>query len=94
MRKFVYIVVTALAGLAPAEASDLPPSTARAAQDLYDVKCAKCHKFYNPADYSQQEWDMWMKKMSRKARLKAPQAQLLAHYLQTFREQAPGEANH
>src|SRR5262245_19173844 len=52
---------------------------------LYRAKCARCHKFYNPADYNDAEWRSWMTKMNRKARLKPEQAQLLSRYLDTFR---------
>ena len=52
---------------------------------LYAVKCAKCHKFYNPADYSDAEWRIWMTKMSKKARLKPNQEQLLSRYLDNIR---------
>lgn len=57
------------------------------ANALYTAKCAKCHKFYNPADYSQKEWDAWMRKMSRKAKLKAAQEELLTRYLGVFRQE-------
>jgi hypothetical protein len=80
------IIIVAVAGILSATASDLSPKEVTAARDLYDIKCAKCHKFYNPADYSQSEWEMWMKKMSRKAKLKKPQEQLLSRYLQVFRD--------
>jgi hypothetical protein len=59
------------------------------ATELYVAKCAKCHKFYHPADYSQKEWDMWMHKMSRKSKLKPAQEELLARYLGAFREKRP-----
>jgi hypothetical protein len=59
------------------------------ATQLYVAKCAKCHKFYHPADYSQKEWDMWMRKMSRKSKLKPAQEELLARYLGAFREKRP-----
>jgi len=80
------MVVAALAGLLSAGAADLSAEQKRAAQDIYDIKCAKCHKFYPPTDYSQAEWDMWMGKMSRKAKLKPAQRELLTKYLQGFRE--------
>lgn len=86
MRRIVSIAIVALAGLVPAGASDLSPRQLHDARDLYDVKCAKCHKFYDPAEYSQQEWDVWMRKMSRKAKLKSAQSELLGKYLQTFRD--------
>lgn len=55
------------------------------ATQLYAAKCAKCHKFYDPAGYSQMDWEAWMRKMSRKAKLKPPQDELLARYLGAFR---------
>ncbi len=86
MQRLVCIVIVALAGILPAGASDLTPKQQREAQEIYDIKCAKCHKFYPPADYSQADWDMWMKKMSRKSKLKRSQDELLSKYLQSFRE--------
>jgi len=66
------------AGLSAQEAAD--------ATHLYVAKCAKCHKFYDPAEYTQKEWDMWMRKMSRKSKLKPAQEELLTRYLGAFRE--------
>ena len=76
--------VLALA-IAGARAVDLPPNKRKTAEDLYNVKCAKCHKFYEPAAYSEKEWEMWMGKMSRKAKLKPEQEELLRRYLGEFR---------
>ena len=69
--------VAAAAGLRPQEVSD--------ANALYVAKCARCHKFYNPADYDNAEWHSWMTRMSRKARLKPDQQELLSRYLQAYR---------
>lgn len=66
------------AGFSPQEVTD--------ANALYVGKCAKCHKFYDPAQYPQKEWDMWMRKMSRKSKLKPAQEELLTRYLGAFRE--------
>lgn len=76
-------------------APQLPPATAaaagfseeeaRLAASLCDVKCVRCHKFYSPADYAEPEWNTWMTKMSRKARLKPDQEKLLARYLGALR---------
>jgi len=55
------------------------------AKALYVAKCARCHKFYDPAHYSDSEWQSWMSKMSRKARLQPEQEQLLSRYLQAYR---------
>ena len=59
-----------------------------AARKLYVNKCAKCHKFHNPAKYTDEEWGIWMRKMSRKSKLKPEQDELLSRYLETFRAAA------
>lgn len=41
--------------------------------------------YSDPAAYSDAEWRFWMKKMSKKARLKPDQEQLLARYLGAIR---------
>ena len=65
------------AGLSVQEVTD--------ATKLYVAKCARCHKFYNPAEYHDAEWRSWMTKMSRKARLKPDQQEMLSRYLEGFR---------
>jgi len=58
----------------------------RLAQKLYIAKCAKCHKFYDPAAYSDEEWRTWMHKMSKKAKLSAEQELSLSSYIEaTYR---------
>ena len=66
---------------AMAARAGLSPGEINLASEIYNLKCAKCHKFYNPADYDNAEWKSWMRKMSRKARLKPEQEQLLSRYL-------------
>ena len=58
----------------------------QSAKKLYNAKCAKCHKFYDPANYNDVEWESWMKKMGKKAKLKSAQYDLLVRYLDTFRK--------
>ena len=70
---------------AAARAAGLTDDEISAARKLYVTKCARCHKFYDPAEYDEKEWHRWMTKMSRKAHLKPDQEQLLSRYLQTFR---------
>lgn len=62
--------------------SDAEVDSARA---LYLAKCARCHKFYDPAKYTEAEWRKWMTKMSRKAKLKPEQDDTLRHYLDLYR---------
>ncbi len=66
-------------------AASFPPDELALARATYLNKCARCHKFHNPADYSQQNWDKWMAKMSRKAKLKPPEEELLSRYLALYR---------
>ena len=70
--------------LAP-KTSDLTSEEWESGTRLYVAKCARCHKFYNPADYREVEWRSWVTKMSRKARLESEQKKLLSRYLETFR---------
>src|SRR6266487_1499982 len=65
------------AGLSPQQISD--------GASLYNSKCARCHKFYNPADYEEKEWETWMKKMARKSKLTPDQSESLSRYLGAFR---------
>ncbi len=67
-------------------AAGIAPEQAAAARKLYLLKCAKCHRFYDPAGYTKPEWETWMRKMSQKARLTSEQTQLLAPYLEAFRK--------
>lgn len=72
----------ALAGCTgPARATDFPVNDNSPGRKLYVAKCAKCHKFYDPAKYSDEEWAKWMGKMSMKAKLKPEQEQMLSRYI-------------
>lgn len=73
------------AGAAQAAQAGLNSVEIRQAIGVYNLKCARCHKFFDPADYDNAEWKSWMTKMSRKARLTGGQDQLLSRYLATFR---------
>ena len=61
------------------------------ARQLYQAKCARCHKFYDPAAYTEAEWTVWMNKMAKKSKLKPDQKDLLARYLETFRSNPRAE---
>jgi hypothetical protein len=82
-------ILLALASLAllpfPAGTSELTDKETKTARKLYLSKCAKCHKFYPPSDYSDADWHQWMQKMGKKAKLKPEQYDLLSRYLETFR---------
>jgi hypothetical protein len=59
-----------------------------AARQLFIAKCTGCHKFHPPANYNAAEWNYWMAKMSRKAKLDAEQEAWLRTYLDLFRQPA------
>ena len=74
---------------AAAQAAGLSPEELKDAGKLYTTKCMRCHKSYEPAVYSQKEWDSWMGKMRKKAKLTPGQEQLLARYLDAYRAGSP-----
>lgn len=87
--RFIWLLplsVVALAGCASPEKSTDSGDPNQIARRLYVAKCAKCHKFYDPARYSDAEWQMWMAKMSKKSKLNTEQRELLSNYIEeTFR---------
>jgi hypothetical protein len=62
------------------------PKDTHRASALYALKCGRCHKFYDPAAYDSDDWNMWMRKMSKKANLEPAQAKLLSEYLAASRK--------
>jgi hypothetical protein len=94
------VFLIALAGCsAPAGAGDVSAEPAGssepviAARKLYINKCARCHKLYDPSNYSDAEWNRWMDKMSRKAKLKPDQKEILSKYIETLRGGAKTNAS-
>jgi mono/diheme cytochrome c family protein len=87
LSKLIQIILIALVGFGaggcavPATAKDSLSNDSAAGQKLYVAKCAKCHKFYDPAKYSEADWEMWMTKMSKKAKLKPAQEAELSRYV-------------
>lgn len=69
-----------------AVAEGLTAKEASTARKLYEVKCAKCHKFYEPTEYGQAEWNRWMEKMAKKSRLNGDQTRLLTEFLNEYRK--------
>ena len=88
MRLIWFTSVAALVALHATGAAELSTGDWKDARKLYNAKCAKCHKFYDPAKYNDEEWQSWMRKMSKKAKLKEAQSELLGRYLETFRTPA------
>jgi len=59
-----------------------PTETLATGRKIYVAKCAKCHKLYPPAKYSDEEWAKWMRKMGKKAKLNAEQEVLVSGYIE------------
>jgi hypothetical protein len=88
MRRLVLLSTMLLVAFTGAvKAGDLTELETKKAKKLYVSKCAKCHKLYDPGKYSDAEWQSWMTKMARKARLKPDQRELLSRFLDGVRAQ-------
>jgi hypothetical protein len=70
---------------AAAGGDELTTKEISAARRVYVMKCAKCHRFYEPTNYAETDWRKWLDKMARKSRLKPEQEALLARYLDAYR---------
>src|SRR4030088_2027889 len=66
----------------PAAPTDKFSDDMAAGRKVYLSKCAKCHKLYDPTKYSDKEWQAWMRKMSRKAKLSPDQQRMLSNYIE------------
>jgi len=71
----------------PTKAADI--SSNAVARKLYAGKCARCHKLYDAAKYSEEQWQVWMDKMSRKAKLQPDQKELISHYVDEALRRSP-----
>jgi hypothetical protein len=69
----------------PANTAGLSAQEINVGRKLFIAKCARCHPLYDPSPYSDVEWSRWMTKMSKKARLKPVQEDVLRRYLGAFR---------
>lgn len=64
--------------------------SAPAGERLYETKCVKCHKLYDPAGYSDEAWGRWMTKMRKKAHLNDEQAEAIRDYTDGLRRAGKG----
>lgn len=86
MRTTAGLLLVALAAVDPAASADeLSAKEITAARKIYLAKCAKCHRFYEPTNYTEPAWRVWMEKMNAKSKLKPAQAELLNRYLDAYR---------
>lgn len=87
MMRWLCLMLVCTTGTATSE-NGLSTSESKQAEKLDRKKCYRCHKPYEPRDYSVEDWDGWMEKMSRKARLKESDEALLKRYFQEKRAAA------
>ena len=76
-----------------ARSAGLSPEGASEGRSLCAAKCVRCHKFYRPADYNDAKWELWMRKMSKKAKLTAEQEEILSRYLSAYRVVSSGKGS-
>ncbi len=81
-RAFLLPVVVLACLTVPVVAGE-PSIDQTAGKRLYIGRCAKCHKLYDPAKYSDAQWQRWMDKMSRKAKLQPTERQVVSSYIET-----------
>lgn len=78
-----------LAGGAAAFGGNTAGASTNPAQKIYTTKCAKCHRFYDPARYSDAQWETWMIRMGAKAKLSPEQQEQLARWIEDTLRQRP-----
>lgn len=78
-------MLAAVSGAGNAEAAVFTGDLAKG-KALYELKCAKCHKLYDPSQYREEEWDLWMGKMRKKAHLSDEAFLLINGYLDSPRK--------
>ena len=59
------------------------------ARKTYLLKCAKCHQFYHPWNYTEREWESWMTKMAAKSKLTFAEEASLRTYTEALRKLPP-----
>ncbi|MDD3079840.1 MAG: hypothetical protein PHH37_12165 [Paludibacter sp.] len=50
-------------------------------KEIYENKCGKCHKLFEPEKYKAKQWTKWVDKMAPKAKLNVEQKKLVYKYL-------------
>lgn len=50
-------------------------------KNLFENNCAKCHKLYDPKDFSAQDWKPILVQMQKQARLDDTQISMISNYI-------------
>lgn len=83
MRTLVILAAVTVWLALPASGGEVSIDPTVASRNLYLSRCGKCHKLYDPAKYSDEQWRKWMDKMSRKAKLQPDQKVAMSGYIET-----------
>jgi len=81
--KVAMLIITATFAL---YADGLSEKDIAKARKIYFEKCAKCHRMYEPREYSDEEWSKWINLMAKKSKLKQEQKDVLENFLKLYRE--------
>ena len=63
------------------EPQKTPSDAVAQGKDLYENRCAKCHKLYAASDYNIQRWPRILNSMQYKAKITDQQKELILSYL-------------
>lgn len=63
-----------------AKATELTPALAEG-KNLYENSCARCHKLYEPKQFTQEDWKPILVKMQKKAKLDDSQMASISNYI-------------
>ncbi len=50
-------------------------------KNLFENNCAKCHKLYNPSDFSAEEWTPIVLRMQKQAKIQDSEREKIYNYL-------------
>ncbi len=92
MRSAAVIAMSLALAVRAAEAEALSAGEMAAGKKLANAKCLACHKWRDPAGYSESQWGYWMEKMQHKARLSDENYRKLLRYFAALRTQSSLQA--
>lgn len=65
-----------------ARITGIPVDTLLAGRKLYLERCSGCHNLYLPGAYTTGDWELWVKRMEKPAKLSKSEGDLVLKYLQ------------
>ena len=65
-------------------ASKAPPAEVVSGNQIFDMKCGKCHDLKKPADFTAAEWIPIMDIMAGKAKLSADDKEMVVSYVKFY----------